>query len=455
MIRKMLFLLLTAALTACSSSDGGQPLVDNDTGACSNTSQKQFVLDAMRDWYLWNDRLPAAVDLDGYSSPEELLSFLVTFSPPGSSGRPIDAERGFSFIGSAAADQQFFGEGKFEGFGFSSRFVASDDLRLTRVFEDSPAFGGGLARGQRVVAIDGRSIAEIQAAEGVGNVLDTQTLTFTMRPVAGAGDGSDDFDTTITQAVVTIDPVPNWRIIDAAGGRKVGYMELATFISTADAEMDQVFAQFGAENVNEVILDLRYNGGGLVNTAELLGDLLGGAMYDGFTFSKTLFNADRSAANDDEEFFEARGSSISLSNLVIIASRGTASASELVTNSMDPYVTGGVSIVGDSTFGKPVGQIGLEFCEKILRPTSFQTVNADDFGDYFDGLPLDCGAADDLDVATGADDDPNVVAALSILEGTGCPASPATAFATARGTDAEMPRFEHDGRPERVYADAW
>ena len=73
-----------------------------------------------------------------------------------------------------------------------------------------------------------------------------------------------------------------------------------------------------------------------------------------------------------------------------------------------------VTIVGADTFGKPVGQIGLEFCDQILRPTSFQTLNADDFGDYFDGLPVDCAAADDLNEAVGADTDPNVVAALAI-----------------------------------------
>ena len=62
---------------------------------------------------------------------------------------------------------------------------------------------------------------------------------------------------------------------------------------------------------------------------------------------------------------------------------------------MIPHVD--VEIVGDRTFGKPVGQIGLEFCEKILRPTAFQTVNADGVGDYFNGLPVGagCDAADD------------------------------------------------------------
>ena len=96
-----------------------------------------------------------------------------------------------------------------------------------------------------------------------------------------------------------------------------------------------------------------------------------------------------------------------------------ASASELVTDSLIPYAD--VWIVGDNTYGKPVGQVGFEFCEKILRPTSFRTTNANGDGDYFDGLPVDCAAADVLEVPVGADNDPNIVAAVSISQTGACP----------------------------------
>ena len=74
-----------------------------------------------------------------------------------------------------------------------------------------------------------------------------------------------------------------------------------------------------------------------------------------------------------------------------------------------------------NTFGKPVGQIGLEFCDKILRPTAFKLANALGDGDYFEGLPVDCPAADDLSVAVGDDLDPNMVAALSYINTGACP----------------------------------
>ncbi len=445
-MRKFAVLLLTALLTACGGGGGGAGPADasGDT-SCSVSGQKQFVLDNMLFWYLWNDRLPTNVDINDFVSPEELLAALTTFSPDDGSGNPVDR---FSFITSAAADSAFFGEGQFEGFGFSSRFVAADDLRLTRVFGDSPANAAGLARGQRILRLNGRSIAEIEAAEGLGAVFDTTPLEFAMRRV-----DNSEFTVTIEQGIVTIDPVPQFRIIPLDGTPGVGYLELASFIGTADPRFDEIFGQFADANVTDVIIDLRYNGGGLVSTAELLGDYLGGAVAQNLEFSETRFNDDRAAENNDVEFFELRGNSINLSRLVIIATRGTASASELVTNSMDPHVE--VVIVGDRTFGKPVGQIGLEFCEKILRPTSFQTVNANDFGDYFSGLPADCVAADDLAIAVGADDDPNVLTAMDYLSSGSCPVSARPGVASKLGEPEDVPQLDRRGPPSREFADAF
>jgi len=429
-------MIVVALLTACSGGSGDEG-AQNQVAECSNTGRKQFVLDVMLDWYLWNDLLPANVDISAYASPEELLAFLITV-------QPLD---NFSFINTLEADTQFFGEGKYEGYGFSSNFVAVDDLRLTRVFVDSPANAAGLARGQRILELNGRTIAAIEAAEGVGAVFDTSPIDFTMREPGGV-----EFTVSIAVDIVTIDPLPQSRIIPVTGTPGVGYIEFAQFISTADPKLDEAFGQFRAAAVTDVILDLRFNGGGLVSTAELLGDYLGGSVAENLIFSSTLFNADR-ADNNDREFFELRANSIGLSRLVIIASQGTASASELVTNSMEPHVE--VTIVGDRTFGKPVGQIGVEFCSKVLRPTAFQTVNADDFGDYFDGLPADCIVADDLEIAVGADDGPNLQAALAYLSVGACASTSAPGVLSKPGLLSPAQGVDRRGPPQREYADAY
>lgn len=444
MPKVLLLILSVLALGACSTSD------DNGGGggsaSCSNGDQKRFVRDAMETWYFWNDRLPNSISVSNYASPEALLADLTSYSPDDGNGNPIDR---FSFIGSAAADQQFFDEGQFEGFGFTRKFLAADDVRIVQVYANSPAENGGLERGQRILELDGRTVATIQAAEGIDAALDVTPLTFLLeRP-----DGSQ-FETTLAHDLVTIDPVPLVRVIPAndGTGRRVGYVELRTFIRTAEPELEAAFATFLANGVNDLVIDMRYNGGGLVTTANLLGDYLGGDVAEALVFSETQFNADRAAANNSQTFFDRLANSLSLSRLVIIATGSTASASEIVINGMEPHVE--VTIVGDTTLGKPVGQAGFVFCEKILRATAFQTVNSDGFGDYFGGLPVDCPAADDLEVAVGDDADPNLVTALAYLENGACPAAVPAGVAKAR-LRQPMLRPDRRGPPWREILDAY
>lgn len=283
-------LVLLATLAGCGGGGGGAP----PPATCSLDAQKQFVLDNMYDWYLWNDLLPVDVNIADHETPESLLDFLVSF-------QPLDC---CSFIDSAQDDARFFGEGEFEGFGFGTRFLADDDVRLTRVFSGSPAANAGLGRGQRILSLGGRTVAEIEAAEGIGAVFaDNPILEFEMqRP-----DGSQ-FTTTITKDIVTIDPLPqDGQLIDMGPGvPPVGYIELAQFISTAEPEFPTIFGAFIDAGVRDIIIDLRYNGGGLVRTSELLADYLGAFANDGRVLNTTEFNADRAPANNRTAFFTRR-----------------------------------------------------------------------------------------------------------------------------------------------------
>ena len=430
------FLLLS--LVACSSDESSVAPPQTGTSACSIDGQKQFVLDKMRDVYFWNDNLPVTVDLATFATPEAVLEHLISF-------QPLDH---FSYIDLAAADAQFFGAGQYEGYGFSSRFEASDDLRFIRVFASSPASTAGFARGQRIMMLNGRTIADIEANEGTGSLFTLPTLEFTIRRPDGT-----EFTSTVNAGLVTIDPLPQYRVIDRPDGTSVGYVELVTFISTADDALSDIFETFRQAGVTDVILDLRYNGGGLVSTTELLGDFLGGGVPNDTVFSRTLFNDNNSAANRTA-LFSRLAESLSLSRLVVIATERTASASELITNSMKPHVE--VTIVGSTTLGKPVGQLGIEFCEKILRPTAFETVNSNEEGRYFDGLAADCPAIDDLLIPVGDNTDRNLTTALTFLETGACPAQ------VVGPTSLQKPRKTGDlrnagrgGSPWREFAGAW
>ena len=112
-------------------------------------------------------------------------------------------------------------------------------------------------------------------------------------------------------------------------------------------------------------------------------------------------------------------------------------------------------IVGDNTYGKPVGQVGLEFCEKILRPTSFKKSNAAGYGDYFDGLPVDCVATDDLNFPVGDANDPNMIAALSYINGAGCPVVAVPGGQQKADSWLDQARPDLTGPPEREFAGAY
>ncbi|MEO0575727.1 MAG: S41 family peptidase [Pseudomonadota bacterium] len=416
----------TLALVGCGGSSddftGSGPVTG--TAACSAEGQKQFVLDTMRDVYFWVEDLPAAVNIDDYDSPEALLEFLTSF-------QPLDT---FSFINSAEADSAFFGEGQFAGFGFSSTRLPNNEIFFTRVFSDSPADLGGLIRGQQLLAVDGRTVAVIDAAEGLGEAFGPAEEGITRTLTIRNADGSE-FDAVLTKAVVTIDPVPQVRTY-TIDGTTYGYLEFATFIQTATPQLESAFSDFNALGITDVIIDLRYNGGGLVSIANELGDYLGGFVADGEVFSETLFNSNNTASNS-QELFEQLNQSMNLSRAVFITTGGTASASELVINSMEPEVE--VTLVGTTTFGKPVGQIGATFCDSILRPTAFETVNNVGEGRYFDGLPVDCVAADDVTTVVGSQQDPSTAAALTFLSTGACPV--ATNSGGVQKTEADIAAF--------------
>lgn len=418
---------LTALLVAACGGGGGG--AGSSVAACTVDVQRQAILDIMTEWYFFNDEPEQqqkyiGLDLNDFATPDDLLGFLRF--------RPQEFDRNFTFQTTAAADQQFFGEGQFVGFGFGSKFVdspANEDLRLTQVFAGSPADAAAFRRGFRLLEIGGRTIAEINQAEGLSAALGPAetgfTLTFRVRDLAG-----DEFEATISKALVTIDPIPFSTVFDA-GGASVGYLDMRTFVATADNELSQIFTDFEAQGITALIVDLRYNGGGVLETAELLADLIGGFIAAGQVASETRHNSTKTALNATDNFQQRAGSLTLLQQVVFITTGSSASASELIINSMRPHTV--VALVGDDTFGKPVGQSGFGYCdnERLLRPVTFEVVNSLGEGRFFAGLPVDCSADDDLTLDVGDPAEESLASALTVIEQGSCPA-PGGMLKTAR-----------------------
>jgi C-terminal processing protease CtpA/Prc len=285
----------------------------------------------------------------------------------------------------------------------------------------------GMRRGDEIVAVD--------QGDGYVDVATLLTNGTTVNDALGPSEagvhrnlrllrGATNVEVSLTKRTVTIDPVPDTfgvRILPLAGTTGVGYVHLRSYVSTADPQLRDAFAQFRSAGLQYFIVDLRYNGGGLVSTSTLINDLLGGARRSLDVQYHTVYNAAKSSRNSTT-MFSPRAESVQPVRVAFLTTEATASASEINVNSMKPWVE--VAIVGGDTLGKPVGQLAFDLpgCDDRLRLISFKTTNSRGEGDYYDGLAstmqFACAAIDTLDAPMGDPADSLTNAALHWL-GTG------------------------------------
>jgi len=429
-LKRLAFLMFPALLVACGGGGGGGD--GAVPAACSVSTEKDFVRDATNEWYLFPDLLPAQVNPSSFATAQDLLDFMTA------TARAQGKDRFFSYVTTKEADNTFLQEGQFVGFGFRVR-LEGNRVFFMEAFENSPASEAGIERGDELLAIDTGS-----GFVSIANILPSDpTLSNAFGP-AEVGvqrgfrfarlDGSVAPDVVLVKRVVTIEPISmdGVRILALPGnpGEEVGYVNLRTFISTADPALRDAFAQFRARNIRNVILDLRYNGGGLISIAELMGDLMGALRQPDDVYNNIRFRASQSSNDVTRYFRPIAGTSVDAVNIAVITTGATASASELVTNAMKPWAR--IAIVGSDTYGKPVGQSAFDLsdagsrysqCELRLRLVTLRSTNADEEGDYYNGLAAtlpSCRAADDLTQPMGAPQEASTSAALGWLAGMPC-----------------------------------
>lgn len=437
-LRLLCSLLVLAAgfLPACGSSTPTTP--DSTGSSCATLGQVQTVRATLREWYLWYTQLPDP-DPSGFSSPEAYLE-AVRY-------RPLDSS--FSYVANKAESDAFFSESQFVGFGFRTTLVAADDLRVVDVFADSPAARAGMDRGTRILSVNGRSVADIVGSGQLGTIFGPSQVGFTVG-VRFRDRSGGEREATLVKQLVTIPTVAVEQVY-AVGGRTVGYLLFENFVTPSTAALSASFGRFAQAGVDELVLDMRYNGGGLLSVAQQLGGLIGGATTSGKVFVTFVHN-DKQSARNSSLTFPQPPNALDLSRLVVITTRSSASASELVVNALRPFMD--VTVVGERTYGKPVGQYGFDFCDKTLFPVAFSTRNARDEGDYFGGIPADCAAPDDYQHAFGDPAEGSLSAALGFIRSGRCDGAAALrARAQAqRRPPLEMQPHRGDGWRELVGA---
>jgi carboxyl-terminal processing protease len=395
---RIVLLALLALLAALPAREGGAQTQD-----CSVSGENAFVHDTLEDIYFWYRELPDTSPAL-YPSPEAYLD-AVRY-------RPLDAT--FSYISDKVADAAFFSDSQFVGFGLATQ-VVNGSIRVADVFEGSPADLAGLARGDTLLAVNDRSAAEILAGGGVGAAFGPSEIGF-VADVLFLGHGGIRREARMVKTLVTIPTVSAVQVYDV-GAERVGYLLFRNFVGPSDAALDAAFERLRAAGATRLVLDLRYNGGGLISVAQHLASLIGGPRLNGKVMLQFVHN-DKHAELDTVYRFEDAPQALAAKSLVVVATRATASASELIVNSLRPFMN--VTVVGDATFGKPVGQYGYDFCDKILHPVAFALRNVLGKGDYYKGIPSDCAAADDLNHLMGDPAEASLAEALHFVATGSC-----------------------------------
>lgn len=397
---------------------------------CSLSAARNDVLEIMENFYFFNEfsgqeakYADVRSRLTSFDSVDALLDELRYL--------PGTYDRGFTYYATVEEVDQFFSAGEFYGFGFSVGIDLGGDWRLIDVFGGSPADSAGLTRGATILSVNGTPTGSLDvnaestfgpAEVGIERTLDVRLLDGTPATV------------TLTKTAVDLDPVPPGRVrVFDVGGRMVGYIFFRTFIENADdllrdamLELQDQALALGGTGIDDLVIDFRYNGGGLVSTAEVLGSLMAGsARQDNNTlFFRYEYNdwvSDNYGDASDFRYFQGEPAALEgLESVYYITDAGSASASELTISGMAPYMTRSVT-VGGRTYGKPVGQWGLEYCNDsmVLFVVTFRTVNVDGEADYYTGIPENCTVADDWDHLLGDPQEGRLDAVLDDIEANG------------------------------------
>lgn len=394
---------------------------------CTVTSQNLFVRDVMSDIYFWYDRMPV-VNPVAYSSPEAYLEAVRYL--------PLDAR--FSYIGARAAEDAFYSDSQYIGLGFGNWYV-DGALRVVQVFPESPAAEIGLARGDRFVEINGRTVEDLAANGLLGGAFGDAQEGVTVQVVYERPTG-ERVAGTMVKRIITIPTVTSTQVYTLEDGRRVGYVFFRNFVQPSVAALDEAFTVLRDAQVSELVLDLRYNGGGLVSVAQHLASLIGGKRTEGQLLAE-YFHNDRNSFRNREIRFEEKGQALTLERLFVITTGSSASASELIINALRPFIP--VITVGSPSYGKPVGQYGINFCDKVLYPVSFTLRNANGEGDYFDGFAPTCPAADDLNHQIGDPAEGSLAESLTFIRTGACTPKPPEedVVAPARAGRRALPRL--------------
>ena len=414
---------------------------------CTADGERRFIRSHMDEIYLWYSEIrDSAANVTG--TVEDYFNSL-RIATPDHNGKPKDR---FSYIRTLQDNEKRSPSGP----SYGVYWTESQPRRVAYVLKDSPAERAGLKRGAQLVNVLAATyLSWYRPPTGA-------SVTFTVRDTPTSAER----EITLRAANVVEDPLPLSKVVQA-GGRQVGYVQFNTYeIDNGQDRLIDTLSALQRQGISDVVLDLRYNGGGWLYQAWSLASMLGGSRVQGKAFVRMKYNDKRQEAThqgvvpfttqvgaNPDGGTHAVGSALpqlSLPRVYVLATGWTCSASEATINGLRGA---GVEVVliGSTTCGKPYGFIERKNCGKAIAAIEVEMANEVGYGGYTDGFAPTCAVADDLSHERGDAAEGLLAAALHHIQTGSCPAKSAEAAqeplpqAAAGGIDMDFQRPELPG----------
>jgi carboxyl-terminal processing protease len=375
-------LLLTVS---CSKEEAS---LGEDFVISTNDEINDFIWKGLNLYYLWQEDVPTLAD-NRFSNLEELFTFFRGNESPEATfnsllNRPGMVDR-FSWIVDdyVALENSFQGINLSTGMEFGLVRYANSSTNIfgyvRYVLPNSSAETSGITRGMYFNTVNGAQLTD----SNYRDLLFSNATTLSIG-LAGYNSGNPTANSTtisLSKTEIQENPIAIDTVIEL-GSKKIGYLMYNQFVSSYNQELNAAFNTFKAAAVDDLIIDLRYNGGGSTTTANYLGSMITGQFPDQ-VYSQEVWNSKVTNASSPEDFInnfptriikndsnnnaviDETINSLNLQRVYFIVTGSSASASELVMNSLNSYIE--VNVIGSKTVGKQVGSITLYDSDNLQR----------------------------------------------------------------------------------------
>ena len=400
-MRKIIpYILLLFFTISCKDKD------DNISSRQYDFEIEDFIWEGLNTYYYWQNSISDLAD-NRFDSQKSYASFLSRFNANHDLlfESLLSENDRFSWIMSdyTALENQLRRVYKTSGMMIGlARIGESNDLfaYVRYVLPGSDAAAKNIERGDLFLSVNNEQLT----IDNYRDLLSSDVELFSIQLAQIS-------DQTVTPTGISVDlvkseiqenPIKITKLIEL-NNTKIGYLMYNGFVADFDNQLENTFAQFQTQGVNQLIVDLRYNRGGRTSSSIKLASMITG-QFSGEVFAQTQHNDKLSSYNEDY-LFEATAVQLKMDRLYVISSSETASASELLINGLSPYID--VILIGDDTTGKNVGSYSIyDWIDNegnvnprhtwAMQPITLKIANSEGFADFESGLQADYILQEDI-----------------------------------------------------------